>query len=102
MTQIQRIRIKLRSYDHTLIDRAAERIVKAVKNAGAIVKGPIPLPTEKMLITVNRSPNVHKESREQFQIKHHKRLIDIYNNLAEVVNEISKIDLPEGVEVEIK
>jgi small subunit ribosomal protein S10 len=102
MTQIQRIRIKLRSYDHTLIDRAAERIVKAVKAAGAIVKGPIPLPTEKMLVTVNRSPHVHKESREQFQIKHHKRLIDIYNNLAEVVNEISKIDLPEGVEVEIK
>jgi len=55
-----------------------------------------------MLVTVNRSPHVHKESREQFQIKHHKRLIDIYNNLAEVVNEISKIDLPEGVEVEIK
>ncbi|MCS7153011.1 MAG: 30S ribosomal protein S10 [Bacteroidia bacterium] len=102
MTNLQRIRIKLKSYDHTLIDRSAERIVKAVKAAGAVVKGPIPLPTEKMLVTVNRSPHVNKESREQFQIKYHRRLIDIYNNLREVVDEISKVDLPEGVEVEIK
>ncbi|MGQ9864345.1 MAG: 30S ribosomal protein S10 [Bacteroidia bacterium] len=102
MTQIQRIRIKLRAYDHTLIDKSVEKIVKAVQQAGGIVKGPIPLPTEKVIITVNRSPHVHKESREQFQVKFHKRLIDIYNNLDKVVQAITKVDLPEGVDVEIK
>ena len=75
----QRIRIKLKSYDHNLIDRSSERIVRTVKQTGAVVSGPIPLPTEKTVYTVNRSPHVDKKSREQFETRIHKRLIDIYS-----------------------
>lgn len=98
----QKIRIKLKSYDHNLVDRSSERIVKTVKASGAVVSGPIPLPTEKMIVTVNRSPHVNKKSREQFQICTYKRLIDIYSSNPRTVDALMKLELPTGVDVEIK
>lgn len=98
----QRIRIKLKSYDHNLVDRSAEKIVKAVKSSGAIVSGPIPLPTEKVIITVNRSPHVNKKSREQFQVCSYKRLIDIFCTSTKTLDALMKLDLPSGVDVVIK
>ena len=76
----QKVRIKLKSFDHTLVDQSAEKIVKTVKNSGAIVSGPIPLPTHKRIFTVLRSPHVNKQAREQFQLSNHKRLMDIYSS----------------------
>ena len=98
----QKIRIKLKSYDHKLVDKSAEKIVKAVKATGAIVSGPIPLPTHKRIFTVNRSTFVNKKSREQFQLSDYKRLIDIYSSTAKTVDALMKLELPSGVEVEIK
>ena len=98
----QRIRIKLKSYDHNLIDKSAEKIIKTVKSTGAVVSGPIPLPTKRSLYTVLRSPNVDKKSREQFEIRSHKRLIDILNSTSKTVDSLMKLDLPAGVDVEIK
>ena len=96
----QKIRIKLKSYDHNLVDKSAEKIVKTVKVTGAIVSGPIPLPTHKRIFTVNRSTFVNKKSREQFSS--YKRLIDIYSSTAKTVDALMKLELPSGVEVEIK
>ena len=101
-TMSQKIRIKLKSYDHTLVEKSAEKIVKNVNATGAIVSGPIPLPTHKRIITVNRSTFVNKKSREQFQISTYKRLIDIYNSTTKTIDALMKLDLPCGVEVEIK
>ncbi len=98
----QKIRIKLKSYDHTLIDKSAEKIIKTVKSTGAIVSGPIPLPTKRTLYTVLRSPNVDKKSREQFEMRSHKRLIDILNSSNRTVDSLMKLELPAGVDVEIK
>lgn len=98
----QRIRIKLKSYDYSLVDKSAERIVKTVKPTGAIVSGPIPLPTHKRIITVNRSTFVNKKSREQFELSSYKRLIDIYGSTPKTVDALMKMELPCGVEVEIK
>ena len=98
----QKIRIKLKSYDYNLVDKSAEKIVKTVKPTGAIVSGPIPLPTEKRIYTVLRSPHVNKTSREQFQICTFKRLVDIYSNSAKTVDALMKLELPSGVDVEIK
>ncbi len=98
----QRIRIKLQSYDHNLVDKSAEKIVKTVRSTGAVVTGPIPLPTRKRIFTVLRSPHVNKKSREQFQLCTHKRLLDIYTSSSRTVDALSKLDLPSGVEVEIK
>ncbi len=98
----QKIRIKLKSYDYTLVDKSSEKIVRAVKATGAVVSGPIPLPTEKEKFTVLRSPHVNKKSREQFQLATHKRLLDIYTSSSRTVDALSKLDLPSGVEVEIK
>lgn len=98
----QRIRIKLKSYDYSLVDKSAERIVKTVKSTGAIVSGPIPLPTHKRIITVNRSTFVNKKSREQFELSSYKRLIDIYGSTPKTVDALMKMELPCGVEVEIK
>ena len=98
----QKIRIKLKSYDHKLVDKSAEKIVKAVKATGAIVSGPIPLPTHKRIFTVNRSTFVNKKAREQFQLSDYKRLIDIYSSTAKTVDALMKLELPSGVEVEIK
>jgi len=98
----QKIRIKLKSYDHTLIDKSAEKIIKTVKSTGAIVSGPIPLPTKHTLYTVLRSPNVDKKSREQFEMRSHKRLIDIMNSSNKTIDSLMKLELPAGVDVEIK
>ena len=98
----QRIRIKLKSYDHNLVDKSAEKIVKTVKMTGAVINGPIPLPTDKRIYTVLRSPHVNKKAREQFQLCSYKRLLDIYNSSAKTVDALMKLELPSGVEVEIK
>ena len=98
----QKIRIKLKSYDHQLVDKSAEQIVKAVQATDAIVSGPIPLPTHKRIFTVNRSTFVNKKSREQFQLCTYKRLIDIYSTTSKTVDALMKLELPSGVEVEIK
>ena len=98
----QKIRIKLKSYDHQLVDKSAEQIVKAVQATDAIVSGPIPLPTDKRIFTVNRSTFVNKKSREQFQLCTYKRLIDIYSATSKTVDALMKLELPSGVEVEIK
>ena len=98
----QKIRIKLKSYDYNLVDKSADKIVKTVKNTGAVVTGPIPLPTHKKIFTVLRSPHVNKKSREQFQTKIHKRLVDILNSTPKTVESLMKLDLPAGVDIEIK
>lgn len=98
----QKIRIKLKSYEHTLIDQSAERIVETAKRTGARVSGPIPLPTEKEIVTILRSPHKDKDSREQFERRTHKRLIDIMNASAKTVDAMSKLELPAGVEIEMK
>ena len=95
----QKIRIKLKSYDHNLVDKSSER---AVKTTGAVVSGPIPLPTVKEKFTVLRSPHVNKKSREQFQLCTYKRLVDIYSNSTKTVDALMKLELPSGVDVEIK
>lgn len=98
----QRIRIKLRSYDHNLIDRSAERIVRTVKQTGAVVSGPIPLPTERAVYTVLRSPHVDKKSREQFETRVHKRMIDIFSSTQKTIDALMRLELPAGVDVEVK
>src|SRR5690554_1113704 len=97
----QKIRIKLKSYDHMLVDKSAEKIVKTVKSTGAVVTGPIPLPTHKKIFTVLRSPHVNKKSREQFEVSSYKRLLDIYSS-SKTIDALMKLELPSGVEVEIK
>jgi small subunit ribosomal protein S10 len=98
----QKIRIKLKSYDHNLVDKSAEKIVKTVKATGAIVSGPIPLPTHKRIYTVLRSPHVNKKAREQFELCAYKRLLDIYSSSAKTVDALMRLELPSGVDVEIK
>ena len=98
----QTIRISLRAYDHILLDKSTEKIVKTAKSTGAIISGPIPLPSKRSIYTILRSPHVNKKSREQFQTKIHKRLIDILNSTPKTVESIMKLDLPAGVDIEIK
>ena len=98
----QKIRIKLKSYEHTLIDQSAERIVETAKRTGARVSGPIPLPTEKEIVTILRATHKYKDSREQFERRTHKRLIDIMNASAKTVDAMSRLELPAGVEIEMK
>jgi small subunit ribosomal protein S10 len=100
--QQQKIRIKLMAYDHRLLDLSAEEIVETAKRTGADVAGPIPLPTKREVFTVLRSPHVDKKSREQFQIKTHKRILDIVNPTSKTIDALKKLDLPAGVYVEIK
>ena len=100
--QSERIRIRLKAYDHVLIDQSAEKIVDTAKRTGAQVSGPIPLPTRKEVITVIRSPHKHKDSREQFEMRTHKRVIDILYPTQTTVDSLMKLDLPAGVEIEIK
>lgn len=97
-----KIRIKLKAYEHTLIDQAAERIVESAKRTGARVSGPIPLPTEKEVVTILRATHKYKDSREQFEMRTHKRLIDVLNPSPRTVDAMMKLDLPAGVEIEIK
>ena len=98
----QKIRIKLKAYDHNLIDKSAERIVETAKRSGAVVSGPIPLPTEKEIVTILRSPHKHKDSREQFELRTHKRLIDILSPTAKTLDQLVRLELPAGVDIEIK
>ncbi|MBU0605288.1 MAG: 30S ribosomal protein S10 [Candidatus Omnitrophica bacterium] len=99
---VQKIRIKLMAYDHRLLDLSTEEIVDTAKRTGAGVVGPIPLPTKREIFTVLRSPHVDKKSREQFQIKTHKRILDIVNPTSKTIDALKKLDLPAGVYVEIK
>ena len=98
----QKIRIKLKSYDHMLVDKSASKIVDTVKATGAKVNGPIPLPTHTKIFTVNRSTFVNKKSREQFELDSYVRLLDIDDSNAKTVDALMKLELPSGVEVEIK
>ena len=98
----EKIRVRLKSYDHTLIDAAAEKIVDVAKRNGATVSGPIPLPTDKEIITILRAVHKYKDSREQFEMRTHKRLIDIMNPSQKVVDALMGVELPAGVEIEVK
>lgn len=98
----QRIRIKLKSYDHKMLDASVARIVEAVRRSGARIRGPVFLPTKIVKYTINRSPHVDKKSREQFEMRIHKRLIDIYDVSGDTVDMLMKLELPAGVDIEIK
>ena len=98
----QTIRISLRAYDHILLDKSTQKIVKTAKSTGSIISGPIPLPTKRSIYTVLRSPHVDKKSREHFEMRIHKRLIDIVEPTPKTVDSLMRLDLPAGVEVEIK
>ncbi len=102
MSNKQKIRIRLRAYDHELLDSSAQRIVEAAKRTGASVSGPVPLPTEKEVITILRAVHKYKDSREQFEQRTHKRLIDILNPNQKTVDSLMKLNLPAGVDIEIK
>ncbi|TKJ40429.1 30S ribosomal protein S10 [candidate division LCP-89 bacterium B3_LCP] len=98
----QNIRIRLKAYDHNLIDKSAEKIIRTARSTGAAISGPIPLPTKKTIYTVLRSPNVDKKSREQFETRIHKRLIEILNSNTKTIDALMKLELPAGVDIEIK
>lgn len=98
----QKIRIRLKAYDHKILDQSAEKIVDTAKRTGAGVAGPVPLPTEKNIFTILRSPHVNKDSREQFEMRTHKRLIDIIEPTPKTVDALMRLDLPAGVDIEIK
>ena len=98
----EKIRIRLKAYDHVVLEQSAEKIVDTAKRTGAKVSGPIPLPTRKEVVTVIRSPHKHKDSREQFEMRTHKRVIDILYPTQKTVDSLSKLDLPAGVDIEIK
>ena len=98
----EKIRVRLKSYDHTIIDAAAEKVVETAKRNGATVSGPIPLPTEKEIITILRAVHKYKDSREQFELRTHKRLIDILKPSQKVVDALMSVELPAGVEIEVK
>jgi len=98
----EKIRVRLKSYDHTIIDAAAEKVVDVAKRNGATVSGPIPLPTEKEIITILRAVHKYKDSREQFELHTHKRLIDIIKPSQKVVDALMNVELPAGVEIEVK
>ena len=98
----QRIRIKLKGYEHSLVDQSAEKIVDTARRTGAQVSGPIPLPTDKEVVTILRAVHKYKDSREQFETRTHKRLIDIMQPSAKTVDALMKLDLPAGVDIEIK
>jgi len=97
-----KIRIRLKAYDHVVLEQSAEKIVDTAKRTGAKVSGPVPLPTEKEIVTILRSPHKHKDSREQFEMRTHKRVIDIFYPTQKTVDSLSKLDLPAGVDIEIK
>ncbi len=100
--QSQKIRIRLKAYDHRIIDKSARKIIETAERTGAMVTGPIPLPTEKNKVTVLKSPFVHKDSREQFEMRIHKRLIDVMDPSAKTIDSLMNLDLPAGVDIEIK
>ena len=98
----EKIRIRLKAYDHVVLDQSAEKIVDTAKKTGAKVSGPIPLPTQKEIVTILRSPHKHKDSREQFEMRTHKRVIDILYPTQKTVDSLTKLELPAGVDIEIK
>jgi small subunit ribosomal protein S10 len=98
----EKIRIRLKAYDHRILDQSAEKIVETAKRSGAAVSGPIPLPTEKSIYTILRAVHKYKDSREQFEMRTHKRLIDIVNPTPQTVDSLMRLDLPSGVDIEIK
>ncbi|HLS91117.1 MAG TPA: 30S ribosomal protein S10 [Limnochordia bacterium] len=98
----QKIRIRLKAFDHQILDSSAERIVETARRTGASVSGPVPLPTERNVFTVLRSPHIDKDSREQFEMRTHKRLIDILEPTPKTVDALMRLDLPAGVDIEIK
>jgi small subunit ribosomal protein S10 len=102
MAASQKIRIRLKAYDHALLDQSAEKIVEAAKRTGAKVSGPVPLPTEKEIVTILRAVHKYKDSREQFERRTHKRLIDILSPTQKTSDSLMKLDLPAGVDIEIK
>ena len=102
MAKTTKIRVRLKAYDHVNLDLSAERIVQAAKNSGATVVGPIPLPTEKQVFTILRAVHKYKDAREQFEIRTHKRFIDITNPKKETLDALKNLDLPSGVDIEIK
>lgn len=102
MAKQQKIRIRLKAYEHKILDASAEKIVETAKRTGASVAGPIPLPTERNIYTILRSPHVNKDSREQFEMRTHKRLIDIIDPTPKTVDSLMSLDLPAGVDIEIK
>ena len=102
MAATQKIRIRLKAYDHEVIDQSVRKIVETVTRTQAVVRGPIPLPTEKHRYTVIRSPHKYKDSREHFEMRVHKRLLDILDPTPKTVDSLQRLDLPAGVEIEIK
>ena len=98
----EKIRIRLKAYDHVVLEQSAEKIVDTAKKTGAKVSGPIPLPTEKEIVTILRSPHKHKDSREQFEMRTHKRVIDILYTTQKTMDSLMKLELPAGVDIEIK
>lgn len=102
MANKQKIRIRLKAYDHQVLDQSAEKIVETAKRTGAKVSGPVPLPTEKEVITILRAPHKYKDAREQFEMRTHKRLIDILLPTPKTVDSLMRLDLPAGVDIEIK
>ena len=101
-TKRQRIRVCLKAYDHQLIDSSAQKIVDTAKRTDAVVSGPIPMPTKRRVYCVLRSPHVDKKSREHFEMRTHKRIIDIYEPTQQTTEELSRMDLPSGVDIEVK
>ena len=99
---VDRIRIRLKAYDHAALDKSVDEIVQTVRRSGAQIVGPVPLPTSRTIYTVLRSPNVDKKSREQFETRVHKRLIDIYDSTPQTVDALMKLDLPAGIGIDIK
>ena len=102
MAKTQKIRIRLKAYDYKALDQSASKIVETAKRTGAQVSGPIPLPTEKNIYTILRSPHVNKDSREQFEMRTHKRLVDILEPTAKTIDALTRLDLPAGVDIDIK
>lgn len=102
MSELQKIRIRLKAYDHALLDQSAAKIVETAKRTGAEVSGPVPLPTEKEIVTILRAVHKYKDSREQFEQRTHKRLIDITNATAKTADALTKLELPAGVDIELK
>jgi small subunit ribosomal protein S10 len=98
----QRIRIRLKAYDHATLDRSTDEITRTARRTGARIVGPVPLPTQRSVYTVLRGPHIDKESREQFETRIHKRLVDIYESTPQTMDALMKLDLPAGVDVEIK
>lgn len=98
----QKIRIRLKAYDHQLIDQSANKIVETAKRSGAMISGPVPLPTRREITTVLRSPHKYKDAREQFEMRTHKRLIDILQPTPKTIDALMRLDLPAGVDIEIK